>query len=194
MNKVTRYFAWAFLAMGLMQAAAHAATVILDWNAVTTNSDGSAISDLSGYTIYRATTSFQRSGVYISTVQANADTSITKTSVNAPATTLTVNNLSNGQTYFFRMTAYDTNGNQSGFNLDNSGFNVQISTTIPSPSAACDLNASGGTDVIDVQLEVLQALAVNSCTSDINSDGFCNVIDVQRVVVAALGGSCVVGP
>jgi len=47
------------------------------------------------------------------------------------------------------------------------------------------------TNVVDVQLEVNQALGVAPCASDINKDGQCNVIDVQRVVNAALGGACV---
>ena len=57
--------------------------------------------------------------------------------------------------------------------------------------SACDVNGDGSTNVVDVQLEVNQALAMTSCTADINKDGMCNVIDVQRVVNAALGGACV---
>jgi len=61
----------------------------------------------------------------------------------------------------------------------------------PPPSSACDLNADGATNVVDVQLMVNQALGVSACTADINKDGVCNVVDVQRVVNAALGGQCV---
>jgi len=45
--------------------------------------------------------------------------------------------------------------------------------------------------VIDVQLSVIQALGIATCTADINQDGRCDVIDVQRVTNAALGGACV---
>ncbi|OGR48227.1 MAG: hypothetical protein A2X40_12215 [Elusimicrobia bacterium GWC2_65_9] len=60
--------------------------------------------------------------------------------------------------------------------------------------SACDLNQDGSTNVVDVQLQVNQALGATACTSDLNRDGLCNVIDVQRGVNAGLGGPCVVGP
>ena len=60
--------------------------------------------------------------------------------------------------------------------------------------SACDVNLSGATNVVDVQLQVNQAMGVAACTSDLNRDGVCNVIDVQRDVNAALGGPCVLGP
>jgi len=60
--------------------------------------------------------------------------------------------------------------------------------------SACDVNRDGSTNVVDVQLQVNQALGVAACTSDLNRDGFCNVIDVQRGVNAGLGGQCVLGP
>jgi len=50
------------------------------------------------------------------------------------------------------------------------------------PPTACDVNRDGTMNVLDVQLEVNQALGITPCTSDINQDGQCNVIDVQRVV------------
>ena len=60
--------------------------------------------------------------------------------------------------------------------------------------SACDLNRDLSTNVVDVQLQVNQALGAAACTSDLNRDGACNVIDVQRDVNASLGGLCVVGP
>ena len=60
--------------------------------------------------------------------------------------------------------------------------------------SACDLNQDGASNVVDVQLQVNQALGVTACTSDLNSDGACNVIDIQRDVNASLGLLCVVGP
>lgn len=172
---------------------AYAATLTLDWNAVSTNADGSPINDLAGYAVFRATTSFQRNSVYISTTQAILDPLITRTNVTAPTVSLTVSNLANGATYYFRMSAYDSSGNMSAFNQDAGGFDVQISTVIPRATSSCDVNNNGSTDVVDVQLEVLQALQINSCSADLNLDGRCDVIDVQRVVISALGGSCVVG-
>ena len=61
----------------------------------------------------------------------------------------------------------------------------------PPPGSACDVNADGTTNIVDVQQCVNQSLGVAACTADINKDGICNVVDVQRVVNAALGGQCV---
>ena len=60
--------------------------------------------------------------------------------------------------------------------------------------SACDVNRDGSTNVVDVQLQVNQALGAAACASDLNRDGSGNVIDVQRNVNAGLGGSCVLGP
>ncbi len=58
--------------------------------------------------------------------------------------------------------------------------------------SACDVNADGSTNIVDVQLCVNQATAVTTCTTgDITKDGVCNVVDVQRAVNAAVGGPCV---
>ncbi|MEK7234471.1 MAG: hypothetical protein AAB268_11690, partial [Elusimicrobiota bacterium] len=59
---------------------------------------------------------------------------------------------------------------------------------------ACDLNQDGASNVVDVQLQVLQALGVSLCTSDLNFDGVCNIVDVQKDVNASLGRQCLLGP
>jgi hypothetical protein len=166
-----------------------ASTITLDWDAVTTNADGSPITDLAGYTVFQSTTDFMRGGVFISTTQAMADASIQKITTSASITTYTTTPLNAGTTYFFRLTAYDTSGNPSAFNVDASGLDVEVSTM--TASSACDVNSDGSTNVADVQLEVNMAIGVAPCTVDINKDGVCNIIDVQRVVNAALGGACV---
>ena len=60
--------------------------------------------------------------------------------------------------------------------------------------AVGDLNNDSISNILDLQLEVNEALGVAPCTDDIKQDGVCNVLDVQRVVNAALGGACIVGP
>ena len=60
--------------------------------------------------------------------------------------------------------------------------------------SACDVNRDGSTNVVDVQLQVNQALGAAACTSDLNGDGACNVIDVQRIVNTSLGGQCILNP
>ena len=60
--------------------------------------------------------------------------------------------------------------------------------------SACDLNADGRVDALDVQSAVEQALGMSPCTNaDLEGSGNCTVVGVQRVINAALGGSCRVG-
>ena len=60
--------------------------------------------------------------------------------------------------------------------------------------SACDLDASGTVDIVDVQISINQALGVSSCgNGDLDQDGACTVIDIQRIVNAALGLGCRVG-
>jgi len=75
-----------------------------------------------------------------------------------------------------------------------------VLTGLPAPriafgaSSACDLNSDGAVNVVDVQLEINQALGVLPCTNgSLDGSGHCNVTDVQRVVNAALGGICRMG-
>ncbi len=70
----------------------------LAWNAPTTNTDGTPLTDLAGYKIYYGTSS----GNYTSSVNIGNVTSYT------------ITNLSSG-TYFFAMTTYDTSGIESSF-------------------------------------------------------------------------------
>ena len=74
-----------------------AGTIKLAWDAPTTNSDGSPLTDLAGYYVYYGTAS----GVYGSPVDAKN------------VTTYTLTGLTPGQTYYITVTAYDTSGNES---------------------------------------------------------------------------------
>jgi hypothetical protein len=57
---------------------------------------------------------------------------------------------------------------------------------------ACDLNADGTVNVLDVQLAINMDLGLATCTADIEGAGVCNSDVVNRIVTAALGGTCVV--
>ncbi len=57
---------------------------------------------------------------------------------------------------------------------------------------ACDLNADGTVNVIDVQLGINMDLGLSSCTANIEGAGVCNSDVVNRIVNAALGQACVV--
>jgi hypothetical protein len=57
---------------------------------------------------------------------------------------------------------------------------------------ACDLNADGAVNVIDVQLAINMDLGLLTCTADIDGAGICNGDVVNKVVAAALDGTCTV--
>jgi len=71
----------------------------LSWDPPTTNEDGSPLTDLAGYKIYYGTTS----GNYTNSIDVGN------------VTTYTVVNLTEGVTYFFVVSAYDTLGNESDY-------------------------------------------------------------------------------
>jgi hypothetical protein len=74
-------------------------TIILDWDAPTTNADGTALTDLVGYKIHYGIAS----GAY--------DHSIDVGNV----TTYVLTGLTKGQVYYAAATAHDTSDNESGY-------------------------------------------------------------------------------
>jgi uncharacterized repeat protein (TIGR01451 family) len=54
----------------------------------------------------------------------------------------------------------------------------------------CDISQDGSTNVVDVQLEINEALGVALAANDLNGDNVVNVVDVQIVINAALGLGC----
>jgi hypothetical protein len=151
--------------LGLMLAVAatfqaRAASVTLDWDAVTTNADGSPITDLSGYRVFYATYSL----LGMTTAQAFSASSVIKAVPSTPSattTTLTAAGLSDGTTYYFRVTAFDTSSNQSGFNVDNGGLDVEISTYTPPPPAPLPPTAPGS-----LALQVLSSSQIKLTWND----------------------------
>jgi hypothetical protein len=77
--------------------AVFAADATLAWDAPTTNTDGTPIEDLAGYWLYYGTSS----GYYSNKIDIGN------------VMPYTVSNLSEGYTYYFAVTAYDTSGNES---------------------------------------------------------------------------------
>ena len=69
----------------------------LNWDAPTINADGTPLIDLAGYKVYYGTSS----GNYSQNINVGN------------VTTYTVNNLTEGVTYYFATAAYDTVGNES---------------------------------------------------------------------------------
>lgn len=60
-------------------------------------------------------------------------------------------------------------------------------------SNACDLNADGTVDVLDVQLATNMTLGTSPCSANVAGTNVCNIVVIQRVVNAALGGACLTG-
>jgi hypothetical protein len=79
---------------------AFAGSATLSWNAPTTHTDGTPFTDLAGYKLYYGTSS------------GNYSTAV---SLNSTATTTQVNNLTDGLTYYFAVTAYDSSGIESTY-------------------------------------------------------------------------------
>ena len=74
-------------------------SLMLSWNAPTTNEDGTALTDLAGYRLYYGT----RSGQYDQVVTVGS------------YTTAELEGLYQGTTYYLTVTAYDIYGNESDF-------------------------------------------------------------------------------
>jgi len=79
----------------------------LSWDAPTTNTDGTDLTDLAGYKLYYGTSP----GTYDSVIDA------------AKVTTYTVSDLTPA-TYYFAVTAYDEGGNESNYSNE-------VSKTVP---------------------------------------------------------------
>ena len=108
----------------LNSPAAFSGTATLSWDAPTTNADGTPLTDLAGYKVYFG----NFSGNYSQNMNVdNVDN----------VTTYTVNNLTDGLTYYFAVTAYDTSGNESGYSNE-------LSKTLPSPQYTLTINKGGG--------------------------------------------------
>jgi hypothetical protein len=79
-------------------AATTTGSATLAWDAPSTNTDGSPLTDLAGYKIYYGTSS----GSYTTIIDVGN------------VTTYIVNNLTSG-TYYFTVTTYNTNGDESAY-------------------------------------------------------------------------------
>lgn len=94
-------------------------TINLAWDAPTTNVDGSHLDDLLGYYIY-----YRKPGEsYTTTNRANANLN----DLNYPTYSLKDLNLPPGE-YYFVVTAYDTDGNESGYSNE-----VPVGNPLPIP-------------------------------------------------------------
>ncbi|MBI4683154.1 MAG: choice-of-anchor D domain-containing protein [Nitrospirae bacterium] len=92
-----------------------AGSVTLSWNPPTVNLDGTPVTDLAGFKLYYGGTP----GNYTSIIDIGN------------VTTYQISYLSDGGTYYFAISAYDTSGNESG--LSNEVSKVAVPTIQPEP-------------------------------------------------------------
>ncbi|MBI2484795.1 Ig-like domain-containing protein, partial [Candidatus Uhrbacteria bacterium] len=94
-----------------VSATTNAAPIVVSWTAVTTNVDSSPITDLVGYEVYRDTSS----GGSFSTQVNTSDVT---------GTSFTDDTASVGTTYFYKVTAADTGGQESAMSSAASGLRL----------------------------------------------------------------------
>jgi|GEM_PF-5932239 len=111
---------------------AWAGSLSLSWDA---NTDAT----LTGYRLYYTTNSFRSpSNTWYTLAEVKANPLVHTLDVTAPLVSTRVANLTDGKTYYFRLTAYDRAAQESPFNLDSSGLDTQVSRV---PSATGDTTA-----------------------------------------------------
>lgn len=108
----------------LLAANVFAGQATLSWTAPTTYSDGTPITQLSGYKVYTGTAP----GIYSQNIDVGNVRSYTLTGLN------------DGTTYYFAVTAYDATGAASGFSNE-------ASKTVPASSYTITANAGPGGNV-----------------------------------------------
>jgi hypothetical protein len=104
-----------FLTIILYTSALFAGDATISWNPPTTNEDNTPLTDLAGYK------------VYYGAVSGNYSTSINVGNV----TTYQISNLTDGLTYYFATTAYDTSGNESVYSNEVSKYMTPPSILLP---------------------------------------------------------------
>ncbi len=161
------------LTLFLYAAPLFAGNATLSWNPPTTNADGTPLTDLAGFIIYDGTAT----GVYsYSTNVGNV-------------TTYQVGNLTEGFTYYFAITAYDTSGNESEYSYE-------VSKTI-APRAIYSIsgtvNESGsrrmpGSSITGVTITLSGAAAVTTTTDASGDYTFSGLSDGSYTVTSSLAG------
>ncbi len=117
LKKIVSIFGFFFLCfihlqLFLLDSDVYSGQATLSWDPPTTNADGTPLTDLAGYKIYYGTSSNN----YFQNIDVGN------------VTTYTIDNLTDGLTYYFVATAYDTSGNESQYSNEVNKF---ITSTPP---------------------------------------------------------------
>jgi hypothetical protein len=137
----SRLLVAALVVAGTMVAAdtVDAASVSLSWDAPTTNANGTPLTDLAGYRVYMATSQPACPGVSFHPVASS-------TTAPAPGQTVSsrITSLNAGTTYFVRITAVDTTGNESACSSSASGIAKADFSVTPSATTSFGSITLGG--------------------------------------------------
>ncbi len=152
---------WFWLLLFLLGGTAEASVVSLEWDANTE-------SDLAGYRLFRSTSPLIAS----STQAAMGRAAVVKTT-HVSTTTATVL-IPSGATFYFRLTAYDTNFNQSGFNVNDVGGEHEVPIFIKSG----DVNDDNRISLSDLGL-LLRDWSTTRPQADINNSGRVDLSDLS---------------
>jgi CARDB/Divergent InlB B-repeat domain len=125
--------------LGLV-AEAGAGLVEVSWTAPTTNANGSPLTDLAGYRVYMGTSSPACPGSSYHAVAASDPSPAANQTVRA-----TITGLNAGTTYWVRITAVDSRGNQSGCTAAASGVARGTISVSPTSSVSFGSIAVGAT-------------------------------------------------
>ncbi|NOZ69431.1 MAG: hypothetical protein GXP46_09380, partial [Deferribacteres bacterium] len=116
----------------LSAATLYAGDVTLTWTPPTTNADGTPLTDLAGFKVYYGTAS----GNYSQVIDVN----------DPNQTQYQVTGLTNGQTYYFAVTAYDTSGNESDYSNEYAK-TIESSSAAPVPDITVTVSGSPATSI-----------------------------------------------
>jgi hypothetical protein len=85
-------------------------------------------------------------------------------------------------TWYFAVTAYDIDGNESDFSNE-------VSTTINTSGPTCNINGDASVNALDLQAlaNVILGLSPTSSIYDLNNDGKVDVLDLQILNNVILG-------
>ena len=125
---------------------------------------------MDGYKLFRSTFSL----INVSTQVAMANQQVKKSTFTAISIST---NLAAGVTYFYRLTAYDTSANQSGFNIDTNNQPHQLVVYIK----VGDVNRDSKVNLTDLSLLLSRWLS-NNPDADFDNNGTVNLTDLSRLL------------
>ena len=133
--------------------------------------DANTESDLAGYRVFSSTFSL----LGVTTTAASGISSVQKSTVGVVTQTDMV--LVSGVTRYFRLTAFDTSGNQSEFNVDGSS-QPAVLVVLIKPG---DMNNDGRVGITDLSI-LLSNYGSTDPRADINNSGRVDLTDLSLLL------------